>query len=166
MWIKPDLARMLERWKHTWRISAVQRKRLLPLYFCPAKLFSSLTVVCQRLWEWTMCMGVSWLCVPEKLNTVCLIVPPLSSPSLLSWFAWVCSCVDLSFWRQDWGKWLKKPRKTFRINRDAKGKVVKMLITMLTAMYMVVRVVESVRKIEWWNRNKSRDGKVIIISRN
>lgn len=43
---------------------------------------------------------------------------------------------------------IEDQRKTLRIYRDTKGIVVKMLITMLTAMYMIVRVVESVRHLE------------------
>lgn len=68
VWIKPDLPRMRERWKHTWGISAVQRKRLLLLYFCPAKLFTVLpSCVTHRENEVCGCVGaclrVWWVCV-------------------------------------------------------------------------------------------------------
>ncbi len=61
----------------------------------------------------------------------------------------ICDCSDLFlfglFFLQESEEIHHKLRKTLRINRDAKGIVVKMLITMLTAMYVVVKVVESVR---------------------
>lgn len=69
-------------------------------------------------------------------------------------FAAFCCILDCSFVR-GWTllscyttEEIEDPRKTLRIYQDTKGIVVKMLITMLTAMYMIVRVVESVRQLE------------------
>lgn len=119
-WIKPDLSHLLERWMHTWRINVVQRERLLLLYFCPAKLFSSLTVVCQRLWECSACMRVHMsvclmsvcLCVPEKLVwgdalNMCSIVLSLSCLRLHSWLLGFVPAWTFRFLQQKWGKTIK-----------------------------------------------------------
>lgn len=53
----PDLPLVQVRWKHTWGISASWRKRLQLLYFYPPKLFSGLTLMCHRPWQWT-----TWMC--------------------------------------------------------------------------------------------------------
>lgn len=64
----PDLPLVQVRWKHTWGISASWGKRLQLLYFYPPKLFSGLTLMCHRPWQWTtrMCRCVFWrACAPE-----------------------------------------------------------------------------------------------------
>lgn len=101
VWIKPDLPRLLERWKHTWGINVVMRKRLLLLYFCPAKLFSSLTLVCQRLWEWRVCMRVCvFACTRESRvsghTQHCVFNCP-SPEQPIRCNPDCCCCVDLSF---------------------------------------------------------------------
>lgn len=77
----------------------------------------------------------------EILNTVCSIVHPLAGQPCVSFLiARICSFISRTE-----ESYLKQRRRTLRIIKDTKGIVVKMLITMLTAMYMVVKVVESVR---------------------
>lgn len=149
----------------------MQRKRLLRLYFCPAKLFSSPTHVCHTVrmkyvdvyvhdcvFDECVYLAGKWACGHTHH---CAFNCPLAEQPFVAFpiavREWTClSCCTTE--ESDWN-----PRKAFRIYRDPKGIVVKMLITMLTAMYMVVKVVESVRQLEWWNRHKSRNRKLIII---
>lgn len=92
----PDLPLVQVRWRHTWGISAAWRKRLQLLYFYPPKLFSSLTLMCHRPWQWT-----TWMCgcvfvnlrTGRAVRTLSSLVPS----GLLPWaFQWcVRNSLDL-----------------------------------------------------------------------
>lgn len=114
--------------------------------FLSCKALNSLTLMCHTPWEWSMWMRV---CMFACLMSVCSMVLRLRSVLLHSWLL-ICFVGGLCFPQLCSRKDTEDPRKTLRIYRDTKGIVVKMLITMLTAMYMIVRVVESVRRLEWW----------------
>lgn len=95
---------LLEKWKHTWGISVVQRKRLLLLYFCPVKLFSSLPS-CVRHCKCEVCAWIFmyvWAgvcvylrsCASGHIQLCVLICPFPEQPCVAFLIAYIYSCVD------------------------------------------------------------------------
>lgn len=97
--------------------------------------FACLCVRCAHAPEERVC-GCTQHCAERSFSSVapCCV----SDCSFVHWWTSIFPTAPLR-------KAIDNPRRTLRIYRDTKGIVVKMLITMLTAMYMMVRVVESVR---------------------
>lgn len=134
----------------TWsgRISVVQRKDLRLLYFCPAKLFSSLTFVCHRLWEWSVCACLCLCtCVSGHSQHCAFNCPSTEQPHVALLIVQICSCVDLFSSRTEESNW--KSKKTLRRRSRNSGQDVDHHANSHVCDGQSRRIGKMIRMIDW-----------------